>query len=165
MLASDPLFFQAACEKFSQIYGPLDYESELIPFTATDFYREEMGEGLLRKFCSFRHLIVPSEIIKAKHLSAGIEKELAGQGGGRLVNIDPGYMCLGKIILSSFKDHQHRIYLGDGVYAECTMRFRRGRWDPWEWTFPDYQSEEYNRIFLEIRKIYYDQIRGKDTAG
>ncbi|MCD6310071.1 MAG: DUF4416 family protein [Candidatus Eremiobacteraeota bacterium] len=158
MLASDPVFFNRACDAFSEIFGPIDYESETVPFNATNFYLKEMGKRLLRKFCSFGNLILPDEIIKAKYLSAKIEKDLAKPGGYRNINIDPGYVCLGKIILSSFKDHQHRIYLGNKVYAECTLRYRRGRWDPWEWTFPDYRSEEYNKIFKKIREIYYRQI-------
>jgi len=34
------------------------------------------------------------------------------------VNIDPGYISLGKLVLASTKDHAHRLYLGEGVYGE-----------------------------------------------
>lgn len=161
MLTDDSSLFDATCKKFYDNYGHCDYESEVIPFSATDFYRKEMGSNLIRKFYSFENLIIPEEIIKIKYQSFYIEKELSTFSGNRRINIDPGYMCLGKVILSTFKDHQHRIYLNDGVYAECTLRFRKGRWDPWEWTFPDYQTEEYNRIFLDIRNIYYNQLNPK----
>ncbi|MCL5036918.1 MAG: DUF4416 family protein [Chloroflexi bacterium] len=160
MLAGDPSNFPEACGPFSRVYGPVDYESEPVPFTATDFYKNEMGENLFRKFYSFKNLIPPGEIVNAKYLSREIEEQFKDEDGHRRINIDPGYMCLGKLVLTSFKDHQHRIYLADNVYAECTLRFRRGRWDPWEWTFPDYRTEEYNKILMEIRNIYYNQVRG-----
>ena len=36
----------------------------------------------------------------------------------RRVNLDAGYLCLAKLVLASTKDHAHRIYLRDGIYAE-----------------------------------------------
>ena len=46
-------------------------------------------------------------------------------GEARRVNLDVGYICLAKLVLASTKDHAHRIYLSDGIYAEITLRFHR----------------------------------------
>ena len=45
----------------------------------------------------------------------------------RAVNVDPGYVDGARLVLASTKDHAHRIWLRDGIYAEVTLhsRFRR----------------------------------------
>ncbi len=49
----------------------------------------------------------------------------------RPVNIDPGYLNLGKFLLATTKDQAHRVYLRDGVYAEVTLRYQAGAFEPW----------------------------------
>ncbi|MEK6733229.1 MAG: DUF4416 family protein, partial [Candidatus Omnitrophota bacterium] len=71
---------------------------------------------------------------------------------GRRINIDPGYISDSKLVLATTKDYFHRIYLTSGIYAEVTLRWRRGGFEPFEWTYPDYQSKEYIDIFNTIRK-------------
>ena len=52
----------------------------------------------------------------------------------RSINLDPGYITLGKLVLASTKDHAHRIYLGQGIYAEVTLEYREGGWRSRDWT-------------------------------
>ena len=72
----------------------------------------------------------------------------------RRVNIDPGYISDSKLILTTTKDYFHRIYLGHGIYAEVTLRWRKGGFEPFEWTYPDYRSKEYIKILNTIRNNY-----------
>nr|HID14469.1 DUF4416 family protein [Anaerolineae bacterium] len=63
------------------------------------------------------------------------------------------------------KDWQHRVYLGGGIYAEVTLRYRKGSFQPWEWTYPDYRSPEYIAIFNHIRQLYARQLREGQAVG
>jgi len=139
-------------------FGKTDFESAALPFTWTDYYTPEMGPGLRRKFLSFRRLIRPERLASIKLAAMKLEAELSVDGK-RTVNLDPGYLDLGKLVLATRKDQAHRIALGRGVFAEVTLRFRRGRFEPWEWTYPDYRSPEYAAIFAQIRSIYKQQGR------
>jgi len=81
----------------------------------------------------------------------------------RDVNIDPGYLSLSKLVLASTKDFYHRLYLNHGIYAEITLVFKKethskGGFQPIKWTYPDYASQEYRKIFNQIRGIYKGNI-------
>jgi hypothetical protein len=80
-------------------------------------------------------------------------------GSRRRINLDPGYVDLSKLVLATTKNHQHRLYLGQGVYGEVTLRFTRKSFRPWEWTYPDYRSEHYVQFFNEVRNTYLEQLR------
>ena len=71
----------------------------------------------------------------------------------RPLNLDPGYITLAKLVLASTKDHAHRIYLGDGIYAEVTLAYRDRRWQPLEWTYPDYRRDDYQQFFTDVPPI------------
>lgn len=142
-------------------FGEIDFKSAEIPFDYTDYYEKEFGKGLKRRFISFKKLIDPKELSKIKTLSNKIEEKFS-KNGGRLINIDPGYIDFAKLILASTKDYSHRIYLGKGIFAEITLVFRGKSFRPWPWTYPDYKTREYVEIFNRIREIYAAQIkRGK----
>jgi hypothetical protein len=80
------------------------------------------------------------------------------QGDRRLLNLDPGYISLGKLVLATTKDYSHRLYLGQGIYGEVTLYYRHGAFHPWEWTYPDYASERYCQLFAAIRSLYVQQL-------
>ena len=141
-------------------FGRIDHESAVYDFSFSDYYRDEMGERLKRKFVSFERLMRPEDIYEAKLLTNEIEKRLS-EGGRRAVNIDPGYLTEAKVVLLTTKDHAHRIYLRNGIYAESTLRFTAGSYSPWEWTYPDYRTEAYRSVFHEIRLRYRNQIGRK----
>ncbi|MCX7919947.1 MAG: DUF4416 family protein [bacterium] len=150
--------FEQAREKLQERYGAIDYLSPLMPFSCyTDYYEQEMGKDLQRQFISFEKLIDPSDIIGIKLATNQIE--LAFGAPNRLINLDPGYVSNAKLVLATTKDYQHRIYLGQGIYAEVTLRFRQGKFEPYEWTYPDYRTPEYLNIFNRIRAIYREQLK------
>jgi hypothetical protein len=137
-------------------FGEIDFESQTLPFDHTDYYRKEFGRDLKRKFVSFKHLIPPQDLPKIKIATNKIEEKLS-DGGSRLINIDPGYLDLAKLVLASTKDYKHRIYLDRGIYSEITLFYQEETFKPWEWTYPDYKTAEYIAIFNQIRNIYAGQ--------
>jgi hypothetical protein len=117
-----------------------------------------MGEGLLRRFASFERLIGPEEIVHLKLLTNDLEhritRDCALPDDRRLVNLDPGYVALSKLLLATTKDGSHRVYLRDGVYAESTLHYRHGRWESWPWTYRDYADPRYHAFFERVRECY-----------
>jgi hypothetical protein len=139
-------------------FGPTDFESQLLPFEHTDYYTPEFGPGLRRQIVTFEQLVAASDLPRIKRQTNNLERSMAA-GESRTVNIDPGYVSLGKMVLASTKDHAHRLYLGEGIYGEVTLTFQQGRFRPWPWTYPDYASEQYCAMFDEIRKAYKAKLR------
>ncbi|MFC1806958.1 DUF4416 family protein [Candidatus Omnitrophota bacterium] len=140
-------------------FGEIDYKSQIIRFDFTDYYEKEMGRNLLRRFISFKELITPSKLAKIKVLSNKIESKISksSPGGNRKVNIDPGYINDAKLVLASVKDFSHRIYLSKGIYSEVTLQYRDRSFRYYDWTYPDYRTDEYLKIFHDIRALYMKQ--------
>jgi hypothetical protein len=156
-----------ARESLEQKLGLVDVESPMLRFDYTDYYRKEMGGGLVRKFFGFACLVDPLRLVEVKLESAVLEGEL-----GRLcpelarpVNIDPGYVSASKVVLSTFKDYAHRIYLGQGVYAETTLHYYQGGFADWPWTYPDYRSDSYKTFFQRMREVYLLQLKDRSRAS
>ena len=141
-------------------FGPLDFESSIVPFNSTKYYEKEMGPGLLRQFLSFQRLINPQDLAAIKLYTNRLEKRLSCRQDrfSRKINLDPGYICASKLVLATCKNYSHRIYLDKGVFAEVSLHFRQGTFIPWPWTYPDYKTSEYVRCFNAIREIYLKQL-------
>ncbi len=154
----DKQVFNKAKSALIRHFGKVDFESRPIPFTLTDYYREEFGDGLLKVFISFHKLILPQQIAKIKIFTNNIERKLS-LAGRRLVNIDPGYLDLAKLVLASTKDYAHRIYLDKGIYGEITLSYQGKSFQGWQWTYPDFRTSEYIDIFNQIRELYAEQSK------
>jgi len=124
----------------------------------TSYYEEEMGTPLFKTLLFFEILKDPEELVELKHLCYEMEKEHS-QDGKRLVNLDPGYLTLSKVILSTFKDYAHRVYLGRSVFAEVEYIFKEGSFRPMPWTYPDYQDPLIISTFNQAREIYKRKLR------
>jgi len=161
MISAEEVLFEEAERRLSEKFGPVDFRSATSPFCYTDYYEKEMGRNLKRKFISFRRLIDPGHIAKIKLFTNELEKNfLHPHSLNRCINLDPGYVCLSKLVLVTTKNQQHRLYLGDGIYGEVTLRYRRGKgFEPWQWTYPDYRTAEYLEVFNKIRELYREQIK------
>lgn len=150
--------FKEARISLERMLGPVDYESDLLDFSHTDYYREEMGDRLKRKILSFNKLRSPDNIHSIKVKTNRLEKAFSS-AGKRNINIDPGYMDLGKLVLFSTKDYSHRVYLGGGIFGEVTLFYKDKTFNGWPWTYPDYGSSRYIMIFNSIRDIYKNQLK------
>ena len=164
LLSGNPKRLDEAGSALSSIYGVVDFESDLLPFDHTGYYTPEFGPGLQRKIIAFEELIDPADLPAIKRQTNELERAVA-PGKARAINIDPGYISLGKLVLASTKDHAHRLYVGQGVYAEVTLTYQRGRFRPWPWTYPDYGSEGYCAMFGELRQRYKVQLREREDVG
>ena len=59
MIAQEPPSFNLA-EKFLEAsYGPIDFEGFPQPWNHTEYYAQELGDQLIRKFVFFERLIWP----------------------------------------------------------------------------------------------------------
>jgi len=91
MISSQENLFESAQERLESLYGAACISSEIIPFDFTDYYQQQMGDGLLRKFIAFDRLIDPSELSEIKRATNDIEAEIARSGQvERPINLDPG---------------------------------------------------------------------------
>ena len=156
MLSPEPALFDSCAEILVNEYGPLDHESALLPWDRTDYYRDEMGADILRKFLFFERTIDPGRLPSIKRFTNAIEDSCAVQNGPahrRRINLDPGYVTEAKVVLATTKDFAHRLYIGDDIYAEVTLRYnaKQRSFTPHEYTFPDYQTREYLELFNRIR--------------
>lgn len=145
-----------------EVWGPLALVSQAYSFVETDYYRDEMGDDLKKQFWVCDELVDPAALVAAKHASNAWEAEYAELGlhvEPRPLNIDPGYVTLAKLVLASTKDHAHRLYLGEGVFGEVTLNYRRRQWQTLPWTYPDFQRADY-QAFLSVCRV---ALRGKLT--
>lgn len=163
LLAREPALLGDAASQLAQAFGPLEERSEPQPFHYTDYYAAELGAQPWRQFLAFAHLVDPASLAAIKVQTNALEMAWAVEGR-RPINIDPGYISLSKLVLASTKNHWHRIYIGEGIYAEVTLPFRGGAFQPQEWTYPDYRAPESLAFFTAIRDRYRRQLRERPTA-
>jgi len=164
MITAEPVWFDAARKALTTSYGPVDYESQTLPFDQTTYYDAEFGTPLWRRFMAFQKLIAPDALPAIKHHTNSLEQTWTREGRRR-INLDPGYIALGKLVLATTKDYSHRLYLGQGIYGEVTLSYRAGTWQVWPWTYPDYRTPTYHAILSEIRTLYRQQLRGRGPAS
>lgn len=157
----------AARLELTQWYGAVDAMSAVIPFNFTDYYQDQMGPNLLRQWVRFSPMFAPEHLPRCKLETNMAETLLARHfktNVARPVNIDPGYVHRYKVVLASTKDHSHRIYMHEGIFAEVTLHWSNNRWTAWPWTYADYQSTTAQQFFTEARTAYLEQLQ-RITAG
>ncbi|MDR0870608.1 MAG: DUF4416 family protein [Planctomycetaceae bacterium] len=149
--------FGWAKRKAESEFGPVALESPVFRVESfTDYYAPSMGGALPKQIWAFRNLIDPARLPKIKQLTnewEGEYKRTQPCPAVRPLNLDPGYVDLGKLILASTKDHAHRIYLSDGIFAETTLIYTQKHWKALPWSYPDYQSGVVQDFLTECRKM------------
>ncbi|NQT11366.1 MAG: DUF4416 family protein [Planctomycetes bacterium] len=143
-------------------FGPLASESPTFDFHETDYYQPTMGPGLRKVFFTFARLIDPARVVDIKLQTNQWEDDYAQSAPHpepRPLNLDPGYLTLGKLVLASTKDFCHRIYLERGIFAEVTLFYRHGRWEHHRQTFADYRRTDYQQFFSECRDDLHRKTR------
>lgn len=150
----------SAIRQFQVEWGDTDFVSEDFPFDETNYYEQEMGPGLRRRFYSFQELISPDLIVEAK-LHCNVLEEQFTREGKRVVNLDAGYLDTYKVVLASAKFGGQKIYLRDGIYADMTLTMYKGKWESFVWGFPDFKSRKYDAVLSRIRDLYKEQLRSR----
>jgi hypothetical protein len=134
---------RASYGEIESFYGP-------VPFLWSDYYEEEMGRGLLKYYAVFKEPFDRCRLPSVKNHTNELERTFS-RNGKRAVNIDPGYLAKDKLALASTKDFYHRLYLGDGIFGEVTLHYRKSGFRYFSWTYPDYQEPAFLE-FLEAAR-------------
>jgi hypothetical protein len=137
--------------------GPIALASPTYTFDQTNYYEASMGPGLVKQLWTFAQLVPPDALACLKVLTNTLERKLARaeiHPEERPLNLDPGLLSLGKFVLATTKDQAHRIYLRDGIFAEVTLQFRAGSFQPWPWTYADYRLAVVTDFLREARDDY-----------
>lgn len=139
-------------------FGPVDMVSPWMPFSDTSYYEGEMGGPLFRRMVSFSRLVDPGTLADIKLWTNALEDGFA-EAGKRRVNLDPGLLALSRFVLASAKDFAHKIYVGQGIYADLTLIYSAGAFHPLPWTFPDYTESSMIHFLTDVRRRYALSLR------
>ena len=153
ILAKEKKIVVPVASALSSQFGEIDLVSAWMKFNYSRYYEPEMGFPLVRRMFAFKQLIAQSELASIKNATNQIEKTNA-PAGKRGANIDPGYMLHERFVLASGKNFSHRIYIGDGVYADLTLIFQKGRFQCLPWTYPDYNASNMLNFLEKVRNKY-----------
>ena len=166
VISSQAEVFREAGERLGHLYGPIDLGSHLFKFNFTDYYERQMGKNLKRKFLSFERLIPPEGLSEIKLQTNELEDEIKRKlkTRRRVVNLDPGYLTPSALIMATAKNFAHRIPLKYGIYGHLELLFKKKDIRILSWTYPDFQTEEYQRFFLDVRKIYLSQLTSLNNS-
>ena len=150
--------YERALKIMTDKFGPVDFETEEFSFTNefSDYYDEELGGEAKRRILSFERLVDPSCQADIKTFTNSVEANFSIEGN-RKVNLDPGFLSHGRLLLATTKKTGFRIPLKDGIYTELTLFYARGAWQKLPWTYRDYQSERVQSFLTKVRKQYLEQ--------
>ena len=133
IIFKDKRFLEHAEEELKKTYGGIEPVVWCGPFDFTDYYYPEFGRPLRRKLICFTKTVDPEDACGIKRATNRIE-DRTRTGEKRNVNIDPGYVTEAKMVLLTTKDYAHRIYLGNGIFAEGTLFYQDGSFCSRPWT-------------------------------
>jgi hypothetical protein len=162
LLSADAELLASAIAHQQDRYGPVDCRSEVLPWDTTTYYREEMGDNLLRQYVAFEPLISPEDLVRIKLETNAREMTFPAPpapGTRRRGNLVPGYLDANKLVLASTKGQAHRLYLSQGIYAEITLLFHHGEFHPFLYTYADYRWPETHAFLRRARQRYLAQLR------
>ena len=163
VIAINSISFSDLKDILTSNWGEIDLESEVFKFDKTNYYENEMGKDLIKKFFSFKKLIERENLPEIKLRTNQIEKEfkINKNKEGRDINLDPGYITLSSVVLATTKDYRHRIYHSKGIYLENTLYYdsKKKSYTEWDWTYPDYRQDSYKEFFNRMREIYHNQLK------
>lgn len=148
----------------SPIFGEPIIKSPEFDFSHTSYYEPEMGENLIKYFALYERVEFPDDLSDYKIQAVNIEAEHMVDGK-RMINIDPGYVAMEKIVAASTKNFTHRVYIRDNIYGDLQLLRRKGKYIPMDWTFQDYAFDSTIGFFEKARKLLEDRIGKADRCG
>jgi hypothetical protein len=139
-------------------FGEISLRSEPFPFELSDYYRAEMGGNLERRWFCFGELF-GAEMLPQFRLATGRIEERFSTDGNRRVNMDPGYLDLGKLVLASLKEAPDKIYMGEGVWAHTCLIYREGGFTAPDHSFPDFHDGRFGEFMVGARELLKRLLR------
>ncbi len=160
VMLRDTALFSEAFERLSQVFGRIDLTSSAFKFTFSDYYHKQMGGAVERMFLSFSDLISPEKLSSIKLQTNELEETVRREQGDaqRVINLDPGILSASSLVMATAKGFAHRIPMQNGIYAHLEFLFGKDRVRTLEWTYPDFKTGDYDKFFLEVRRIYLHQL-------
>lgn len=154
----DVAVFNEAIKRLTDEFGEIDFVCEEFSFSGefSNYYDDELGGEGLRRIYSFKELVEPDRQAEIKKFTNSLESEFS-KDGKRLINLDPGFINHGRLMLATTKEAGFRIPLSDGIYTELTLFWARGGWHKLPWTYRDYQSERVQSFITTVRAEYLRQ--------
>ena len=153
LIMKDKTLFAPIGVELAADFGPVDIISHWMAFDYTHYYASEMGSPLFRRMITFKKLIHQEQLAGIKLTTNCIEQSYMNHDR-RSVNVDPGYLLHERFVLASGKNFSHRIYIGNGIYADLTLIYQRGGFVTLPWTYPDYADEPMLQLLTRIRMKY-----------
>ena len=136
-----------------ELLGSFAFMSDRLEFDMTDYYSAEMGKGLVRFWVGADYRTTPDVLVPLKWRAYQIEQEHLRPDNTRTLNLDPGYVAPSKVVLATFKDFSHRLYLGRLVYGHLELVFEQGHFKSLPWSYPDYSTQEAIRFMTKLREM------------
>ncbi|NLW32661.1 MAG: DUF4416 family protein [Fibrobacter sp.] len=159
VLFKDKADLIVACKQTEEIWGKIDIQGDDHLFDVTDYYHKEMGQPIYRRLIAFEKLYDPILLVTMKLRCNELELELSFKKGKRVVNLDAGYLDHNKVLLASAKEAGQKIYLDKGIYADLAGRYKAGKYQSFEWSFPDFKDGRYDKELCAFRKRYMEQMK------
>lgn len=154
----DKEVLEKALKILEEEFGEIEDASEEYSFSKefSSYYDGELGGEGIRRIYSFKELIDPARQAQIKTRTNQIEVQFSGDGR-RLINLDPGFISHGRLLLATTKKTGFRIPLSDGIYTELTLFYARGSWQKLPWTYRDYQTKKVQDFLTKVRRKYLEE--------
>lgn len=156
--------YNRAIDALVKEFGEIEDMCESFSFSKefSTYYDEELGGEGFRRIISFKALVEPDRQADIKTFTNRLELELS-EGGNRRVNLDPGFINHGRLMLATTKPQGFRIPLKDGIYTELTLFYARGEWHKLPWSYRDYQSKRVQDFLTLVRGRYLKQRKANNS--
>jgi hypothetical protein len=69
-----------------------------------------------------------------------------------------------QVVLATGKRFSHRIYMGQGIYADLTLIYHKKAFQKLPWTYPDYCRPDMRQFLQRVRDKYVQDLQ-KNTAA
>jgi hypothetical protein len=160
LLAGSDILLASTRATLERDWGPLALASTPVPWNETSYYEPEMGRSLLRQYLGFARPVSADRLAPLKLRAVELEHSLRpGAPVSRPVNIDPGLLDANLLALASTKRAGHRLWIGDGIWAEITLVYRTGAWQPLPWTYPDFRRPQTLEFLSAFRQLALPALR------
>lgn len=151
VIFSDEKIHEEVISILTEKFGEIEDISEEYSFSDdfSSYYDDELGGKGRRIIYSFKETVDPELQAEIKEYTNDIENRYS-----RRINLDPGFINTGRLLLATTKAIGHRIPLKRGIYTELTLFWARGKWQKLPWTYRDYQTERVQKFITRVRNKY-----------
>lgn len=139
------------------LFGKPLLKSNCFNFDHTDYYVKEMGKSLVKYFAGYGMIDYPDRLPLLKLNAVDLE-DVYKVDGKRMLNADPGYVALEKVIAASTKNFTHRVYMKDNIFGDLQLFRRNKKFHSLPWTFHDYEKDFVVDFFDKLRTVLYNEV-------